>query len=155
MNREVTYAEPITGDPNPAPRKKGGCGCCLGGCLTTLLVLVILLLGGGAAMWYGMKSFTIPDQVVVWSYQNVIRPKILETLPPTMKPQQKQQILQAADFGLQRYISMTPSEKRALGKEIMIALYYYSQNKIIPPDEIPNLTRFAEETQRAYLKKGP
>ncbi len=154
MNRDVTYAEPITGEPPRAPRKKGGCGCCLGGCLVTLLIVALITIGGGAAMWYGAKSFSIPDKVVVWSYQNVIRPKIIETLPSTMKPKQKQQILQAADFGLERYLSMSSEDKRALGKEFMIAIYYYSQNKMIPPEEIPHLTKFAEETQRAYQKQG-
>lgn len=154
MSQDVNYAPPITGEAPTQPKKKGGCGCCLGGCLTTLAIVVILLIGGGAALWYGMKSFTIPDQAVVWTYQNLIRPKIIEVLPPSFNAQQKQQVLQAADFGLERYLKLSSSEKRALGKEMLIAIYYFSQDKVIPPDEIPNLTQFVEETQRAYERGG-
>lgn len=138
---------------DPAP-KKSGCGCCLWGCFTILTVFCLVVIGGGIAFWYGMKNFTVPDTAVLWTYEKVIRPKIEETLPPNMDPAQRQQVLKTADFGLKRYLQLSPDQKNVILKEAVTASYYYSQNQVIPPEKIPNLSKFIEETVQVY-KGGP
>ncbi|MDX1386076.1 MAG: hypothetical protein R3257_00695 [bacterium] len=136
----------------PPTEKKKGCGCCLSGCLVFLGIFVIFTVGGTITFWYGMTNLSVPDPVVQWAYENVVRPKIVENLPPNVSPQQKKQILQAADFGVERYLNMPDSEKRAILKEAMIAGYYYSRNQVIPPEKIPNLMQFIQDTQRALQR---
>lgn len=135
------------------PQKKKGCGCCLGGCLAGLVLFLLLTVGGSLAFWYGLTNFRVPDTAIMWTYENVVRPKIAENLPANLSPQQKEQVLEAADFGVKRYLTMPESQKRALLKEAMIASYYYSQNQVIPPDKIPNLLQFIQETQQAFQRQ--
>jgi hypothetical protein len=144
---------PVSVPPTTTP-KKSGCGCCLWGCFATLLVFILIVVGGGFAFWYGMKNLTVPDQVVMLAYEKVIRPKIEESFPPNMKPETRQQILKTADFGVKRYMELSPEQKKIILKEAVTASYYYSQQQVIPPEKIPNLSKFIEETVQAY-QGGP
>lgn len=145
---------PTPGSTVPATPKKKGCGCCLGGCLTSLFIFFLLTVGTGVFFWYGMKNLTIPDPAVLWIYENAVRPQIEKSLPPNLNPNQKRQILKTADFGVRRYLQLTPARKKAILKEAVIASYYYSNQQIIPPEKIPNLNAFIQETVEAY-QQGP
>jgi hypothetical protein len=151
MNETPMPNQPLAITPAP---KKSGCGCCLWGCFATLLVAALMIVGGGMAFWYGMKTLAIPDTAVMWTYEKVIRPKIEETLPPNMNPAQRQQVLKTADFGVKRYMELSPDQKKIILKEALTASYYYSQQQVIPPEKIPNLSKFIQETVQVY-KEGP
>lgn len=136
------------------PPKKKGCGCFLWGCFGTLGILFLFIFGGSISFWYGMKNFAVPDTVVLWTYEQVIRPKIEENLPPNYSAAEKERVLKTADFGVKRYLELPPGKKKALFKEALIATYYYSNQQVIPPEKIPNLRVFIEETVKSY-KQGP
>lgn len=150
MTAPTGYDTAPTGYPTTPPKpKKKGCGCFTCGCVG-FIILIIFMIGGSVAFWYGMKNFAVPDTVIMWTYENVARPKILETLPPNMPESEKQQIMQAADFGVKRYLELPPSEKKILFKEAITASFYYSNNQVIPPDKIPHLSKFIAEIMKEY-----
>lgn len=152
-------AQPPTQAPSApeVPKKKTGCGCFLWGCFGTLFLLFLFTVGGGVTLWYGFKNFTtFTDPVILWSYQNIARPKIIETLPPNLSRQEKQRVMGSIDSGVQKYVDLTPGEKKVLLKELVLASYYYSQNQIIPPEKIPNLRKFIEshiQSHRQQMKQ--
>lgn len=151
MNETLMPNQPLGVAPAP---KKSGCGCCLWGCFLTLFIAALIIVGGGVAFWYGMKTLAVPDTAILWTYEKVIRPKIEESFPPNMKPENKQKILKTADFGVKRYLELPADQKKIILKEAVTASYYYSQNQVIPPEKIPNLSKFIEETVEVY-QQGP
>jgi hypothetical protein len=118
--------------------------------LGTLLVSLLIVIGSGVAVWYGLRNFAeTADPLVLWTYQNVIRPKVLEQLPPNLPAQEKQEVLDLMDSGVQKYLALTAEEKKSILKEGLIAAYYFSQHQIVPPEKIPHLSAFIKE----HIKK--
>ena len=133
----------------PTQPKKKGCGCFTCGCFGFIFIIVFMIVGS-VAFWYGMKSFTVPDAFIVWTYENVARPKIMKTLPPNMSAREKQQVMQAADFGVKRYLELPSDEKKVMFKEAITASFYLSNDQVVPPDKIPHLMKFIEGIQQEY-----
>jgi len=148
---------PLVESPNmapPAPRKRG-CGC-FTGCLAFLGIVFIFLIGSGVALWYAFQNAgDISDKMVQWTYYNVARPQIIENLPPNLKESEKERILNTSDNAVNSYLTLPPQKKKVLLKEAFIAVYYYSQDQIIPPNQIPNLQKFIEEQVGVYQGRPP
>lgn len=149
--------------PNPNPtasqnfampaKKSKGCSCCFVGCLFLVVLLIILLIGTYFGFRYS-SDIIFSDSVVTWTYQNVARPKIEQMLPSNMSPAEKQTVLAQADQAMSDFATLSVEEKRVLRKEGLTALYYYSQNQIIPPEKIPHLIQFIEKEEKALREKG-
>lgn len=136
------------------PPKKKRCGCFLTGCLSVLIVLFLIGVGSGIGFYYTLKNAgEISDEVVEWTYTNVARPKIMENIPPHLSEREKQQILETSDNAVQTYLKLPREQKKIILKEGMVASYYLSQDKSIPPEKIPNLTIFIREQIQAYKGK--
>ena len=147
-----------SGTPPPPlqkPPKKKGCGCFLSGCLGFFLILALIFAGLGVATYYALQNADVADKAVLWTYKNVARPKIVELLPPHMPEAQKARTLKLADQAVQNYIELPADEKAILLKEATIASWYYSQDKVVPPNEIPNLTKFIEANLQEGMKLPP
>lgn len=151
----VSESSAVPAPPIQNPPKKKGCGCFLTGCLGSLLVLALIFAGLGVATYYAFRNADVADGVVLWTYKNVARPKIVELLPPNMSAAQKAQALKVADDTIQKYLELTPAEKSVLLKEAAVASWYLSQDKAVPPDKIPNLTKFIEGHVQGYQRGGP
>jgi len=148
---QPAYQKSISPQTPPTP-KKSGCGCWLWGCMGTLLVLLLIAIGSGVTFWYGMKHFVdAADPVVLWTYRNMIRPEVVEKMPPNMPAEEKNRILDMMDSGVEKYTDLTTEEKGVLLKEAITAAYYLSQDQIVPPEKIPNLSEFIKE----HAKKTP
>ncbi len=130
-------------------QKKSGCGCCLWGCFILFIVAIISLVGGYFGLRYA-TNLILSDQAVTWAYQNIARDKIRQMLPPNWSEAEKDRVMAQADAGLQEFFTLPPEQKEVLKKEALIAIQYYSQGQIIPPEKIPNLQAFIERQIQGF-----
>jgi hypothetical protein len=140
-------AEPLTPAPvnQESEKAKRGCGCFLWTCLTSLILVGLVVMVSGVGIWYGIKKLYVPDSVVVWTYQHVVRPEVLKNLPANVSPQQREQILLVMDKGMEKYLLLPPEEKKPLLQEAILAAYYFSEHRVIPPEKIPHLSKFVKD----------
>jgi hypothetical protein len=129
---------------SPSMQKKTGCGCCLTGCLAMIALSIVLIIAGYFGVRYS-TNIIFSDRVVMWSYENIAKPKIEQMLPPTMTPAEKKRVLSETDATLKEFLALPPEEKSVLKKEGVTALYYLSQDQVIPPEKIPHLMQFIQK----------
>lgn len=143
----------ITPTPNPATAKKSGCGCC--GCLTGCLLAILIPIGILFALYFTIDFGKMTDHTLVWTYKQVIRPKIIEaSLSASLTPEQKNAALQLSDQFVEDYTKLPAEEKKLIRNEALIYLYYDMQNQKAPPEEIVHLTRFIE-AQKLKFQNSP
>ncbi|MGH7831855.1 MAG: hypothetical protein ACREP8_16960 [Candidatus Binatia bacterium] len=140
LSPQTTVQTPLQ---STVPPRKSGCGCWLWGCLT-LVILAVLGSVGFALLLYFSPDILLSDTVIEWTYRNYGRPQIEAMLPHDMSAAEKKRILREADATLQDFLNLSNEQKERLKEEAMTALYYYSQNQVIPPEKIPNLIMFIE-----------
>lgn len=134
------------------PQKKGGCCGC--GCFSGCLVVLLLIVGLGVGFWYlvfhNARYVQHTDALIVWTYRNVARPKIVDTFSTGMSDAERQQFLALTDGAVEKYLALTPEDKQAILGEATTALWYLWTQQMLPPDQIPHLKKFAEELQRGW-----
>ncbi len=126
------------------PPKKSGCGCWLWGCGTLFALLIVTVIGAVVALKFA-TDFVVSDRFVLWSYENIAKPKIEAMLPPTMSTAQKKRVLAQTDAALKEFIALPAEEKAEMKKEVLTALYYLSQDQVVPPEKIPHLAKFIDK----------
>lgn len=147
---------PGAGMPPPQsfqqPRQKGGCCGC--GCFSGCLAVILLIVGLGVGFWYlifhNAAYVQHADTMIVWTYRNVARPKIVESFSTGMNDAEREHFLQMTDGAVDKYVSLPPEEKQAILNEATMALWYLWTQQMLPPEKIPHLKKFAEELQDTW-----
>jgi len=139
--------------PQAMPKKKG-CGCCLWGCFGLGMVAILLIIGSYIGIRYA-TYFVLSDSAARWAYTSYARPKIMTMLPPNWSEAQKTQVMGQADQAFEEFLALPPEEKAEMKKEAVTALYYYSQNQMIPPEKIPHLQPFIEKQINRFQNLPP
>ncbi|MFO1463510.1 MAG: hypothetical protein U1F66_07005 [bacterium] len=141
----------------PMPRKQGGCCGC--GCFSGCLAVILLIVGLGVGFWYFVihdaRYVQHSDTLIVWTYRNVVRPKIIESFSAGKTEAERQHFLQMTDGAVDKYVSLPPEEKQAILGEAATALWYLWTQQVLPPEKIPHLTQFGESLKQEWEKEIP
>jgi hypothetical protein len=46
---------------------------------------------------------------------------------------------------MEKYLLLPPEEKKPLLQEAILAAYYFSEHRVIPPEKIPHLSKFVKD----------
>src|SRR4030095_8830446 len=145
-----------TGQPvgHPAGQPtKSGCGCCgcLFGCLAVLLIPPLILL----ILYFTVDVGKFGDQAMVWTYYNVVRPRVIEPAMKNTTDTQKQQALAVMDHYVEAYQKLPDAERKLIRQEAMTYLYYESQNQKAPPEKVQHLNQFIQSQIQILQQKYP
>ena len=136
---------PQTPSPTVTPPKRGG--GCLKGCGCLLVIFLIFGVGSIGALYYFGDRLLSPqsiNRVVDYVYLDYFRPELEKNLAQT-SPDQQKTILSKADRAVADFKRIKPETQVTILKEAIVFFSYQSRNKITPPSEIPNLTKFLQQ----------
>ena len=140
--------------PEPIPQRKTGCGTWGCGCFSVFLIFILLIVGGLAAVYFfGFRSERFikqMDGVIVWYYQGMARPRVVKMLDARVSPEEHERVLRTMDAGVQKYLQLSPEQKRTLLEESLLVLWYLERSKVLPPGKAPHAEKFAKEIMEIY-----
>jgi hypothetical protein len=150
-NYPPPYAPPV--GQAPSQPTKSGCGCCgcLAGCFALILIPPILFL----ILYFTVDLGKVGDQTMIWSYYNVVRPRIIEPAMKNASEEEKKRTLLVMDHYVQAYQTLPDAERKLVRQEAFTYLYYQSQNQQPPPEKVAHLNKFIQDQIKTLQSQYP